>query len=261
MPKLTNAAPDAGMQVHQIAGSNFTFAATRIGNLGANEYTLVTIVVDTTGSTGGFTEQLRQMVVTAVDACKKSPRKDFLLVRVIVFSTNYPDGHMELHGFKRVLKINVDEDYPHFDAHGATPLWDATYAGVGAMAEYGEQLYHRDFTCNGILFVITDGEEGDYTGNPVSTMRPAQIKAKLEEVTERELLESMVSILVGINADRCRTALEAFQREVGFTQYIDAGDATPESLAKLADFVSTSVSSQSQALGTGGPSKSIAATI
>ena len=42
---------------------------------------------------------------------------------------------------------------------------------------------------------------------------------------------------------------------------IDAGDATPAKLAKLAVFISTSISSQSQHLGTGGPSQQIAATI
>ena len=43
--------------------------------------------------------------------------------------------------------------------------------------------------------------------------------------------------------------------------HIDVGDATPRKLAKLAAFVSQSISSQSQALGTGGPSQNIAATI
>jgi hypothetical protein len=49
--------------------------------------------------------------------------------------------------------------------------------------------------------------------------------------------------------------------EVGITQFIDAGDATKGKLAKLAAFVSQSISSTSQALGTGGPSQAIAATV
>lgn len=258
MPKLAQG-DDSGMQTYQIGGSNFTFQATRIGSLGASGYTLVTIVVDTTGSTEGFTDQLREMLVTTIQACKKSPRKEFLLVRVVLFSTTYNDGHQELHGFTRVLDIDTDS-YPTFVASGATPLWDATYSGVGAMAEYAEDLVSQDFDVNGILFVITDGMEGGW-GGTVSTARPAMINAKLAEITQRELMESMVSILIGINASTCTKWLEDFRKEAGFTQYIDAGDATSESLAKLADFVQFSISSQSQALGTGGPSQAIPATI
>lgn len=260
MPKLVQGSGDAGMQTYQIGGSNFTFQATRIGNLGAPGYTLVTIVVDTTGSTTGFTEQLRKMLLTVIAACQRNARKEYLLVRVIVFSTSYHNGHQELHGFTRVLEINVD-DYPTFSAAGATPLWDATFSGVGAMLEYAGDLVSKDFDVNGILFVITDGVEGDWTGKPVSTVRPPEIKAKLSKAVSGELLESMVSILIGINAAACRADLEAYRDEVGFDQYTDAGDATPESLAKLAAFVEYSISSQSQALGTGGPSQSIPATI
>ena len=43
----------------------------------------------------------------------------------------------------------------------------------------------------------------------------------------------------------------------GFTQYIELADAKANTLAKLADFVSRSISSQSQSLNTGGPSKSL----
>jgi hypothetical protein len=259
VPKLVNTG-DAGLQVHKIGGSNFTFQAARIGSLGATEYTLVTIAVDTTGSTDGFTNQLREMLIKAVDACKKSPRKEFLLIRVLVFSTLYPNGHQELHGFVPVLEINT-ANYPTFVASGATPLWDATYAGVGALAEYGGELAANDFNANGILFVITDGVEGDWSGRPVSTTTPKMIADKFAEITKTEVLESLVSILIGINAESCRDKLEDFRREAGFTQYIDAGDATEGSLAKLAAFVSQSVSSQSQAIGTGGPSQNISATI
>ena len=54
--------------------------------------------------------------------------------------------------------------------------------------------------------------------------------------------------------------LDGFATEAGM-KYLSAGDATNGKLAKLAEFVSQSVSSQSQSLGTGGPSQTIAATI
>ena len=76
-----------------------------------------------------------------------------------------------------------------------------------------------------------------------------------------EILESMVSVLIGINGSSYSSWLSKFQKEAGLTHFIDAGDATPRKLAKLANFVSQSVSSQSQALGTGGPSQNISPTI
>ena len=43
--------------------------------------------------------------------------------------------------------------------------------------------------------------------------------------------------------------------EAGLSQFVDAGDATPQRLAKLAQFVSQSISLQSRALGSGAPSQ------
>jgi hypothetical protein len=58
-----------------------------------------------------------------------------------------------------------------------------------------------------------------------------------------------------------KSYLDAFKRDAALDEYISAGDATAARLAKLAAFVSQSISSQSQALGTGGPSQAISATI
>lgn len=53
------------------------------------------------------------------------------------------------------------------------------------------------------------------------------------------------------------TMITADDVDAGFTQYVEVDNATDAKLAKLADFVSRSVSSQSQALGSGGPSKAL----
>jgi hypothetical protein len=45
--------------------------------------------------------------------------------------------------------------------------------------------------------------------------------------------------------------------EAELTEFIEIGDATPGQLAKLVNFVSSSVNSQFQALGTGGPSQPV----
>lgn len=240
------------MQVHQIGG-NFSFSAVNLNRLGATEYTLVGIAVDITGSTSGFQDSLLLALKTAVYSCKKSPRSENLLIRVVTFCSS--SGVVEIHGFKPLSEINPDTDYQPFSPSGLTPLYDATYSVVGSIVEMGKQLSDNHFQANGIGFIITDGDDN------TSTETPATIKDQIEGIRSGEKLESLLAVLIGINATRFNAELQSFRTDAGLDQYIDAGDATPSKLAKLAQFVSQSVSSQSQALGTGGPSQSIAATI
>lgn len=251
MPRLTQ---NDDMQSHQITGGgNFNFTATRVEKLGATEYTLGIIAVDTTGSTFDFAAELRKVVVAVVEACKKSPRANNLLLRVVEFNSTIQGNVREIHGFKLLKDIDLAA-YPDFYPNGMTPLNDAAYSALGALGDYGKTLTDQDFSVNGIGVLITDG------GENASMMSTQAVRGQIEKATKEEILESLVTILVGINATSCRRELEEWQRETGIGQYVDAGDATPQRLAKLADFVSRSISSQSQALGTGGPSQPIQAT-
>mgnify|MGYP002622060811 FL=1 len=111
----------------------------------------------------------------------------------------------------------------------------------------------QDFDVNGIVFVITDGEDN------ISKTTANQVKAALEQAVKGENLESMVSVLIGVNVQDpyVAAALNDFNNTAGFTQYVELDNANKNTLAKLAQFVSKSISSQSQALGSGGPSQSI----
>lgn len=243
---------------HNIGGSNYSFTAARITDLGATEYTLVTIAIDVTGSVTLFADQLRQSLVTAVESCKKSDRRDNLLVRVVEFSTRYDQPYVrELHGFVPVLSIDTTA-YPAFKPGGATPLYDAAYDCLGATAEYARKLSDEEYPTNAICFLVTDGGE---TGHSTATAK--MIADTATQLRVGEELESVISILVGINTQSAGVAdaLKSFKDEAGLTHFIDAGEATPQKLAQMAEFVSQSISSQSQALGTGGPSQHISATI
>ena len=252
MPRITD---DDTMEEMYIGTSNFNFSGTRLEHLAASEYTLVTIGVDTTGSVGGFEKQLVTMLKMVVVACKKSPRAENLMIRVIKFSSRFNNGVEEIHGFKMLSDIDPDNDYPDIQVGGMTPLLDALFSGVGAMCKYGEHLIANRYTCNGILFVITDGAEND------STATESMVKQQLAESVKVEVLESLVSVLIGINAKDCLDTLTAFKDNIGLTQFVDAGDATEGRIAKLAAFISQSTSSTSQALGTKGPSQNITLTI
>jgi len=251
MPKLLK--DDTVLEQRSLDGGAFTFRAARIDKLGATEYTLVTIAVDVTGSTYAFSDQLREALVSAVEACQRSPFVDRLLLRVVTFSTA-AGGVREIHGFVPLADVDV-AGYPVFEPDGLTPLYDAVYASVGAMAQYAEDLYNEDYLSNGIVIVITDGLDN------VSQVTPAMIKENISEIRRKERMESLVTILVGINAEEYRGELEAFRRNVGIDYYVDAGQASDTTLARLAQFVSRSVVAQSQALGSGAPSQAISATI
>ncbi|MDO8469995.1 MAG: hypothetical protein Q7S84_03190 [bacterium] len=252
MPRLSNI--DPSMENMQIgSGKGFHFSATRIEHLGATEYTLVTIAVDVTGSVDDFADDLLKCLQTAVESCKKSPRSNNLLLRLILFSSSLSGGIEEIHGFKPLGEIDPGA-YQPLKTGGMTPLFDAVYSGVGATNAYAKQLMSQNFLANGIVFVLTDGDDN------ASSSTPRMIRAEIDRGQKGEDIESLVPILIGVNAKLHTKELQRFATEADL-KYIDIGDATKGKLAKLAEFVSQSVSSQSQAIGTGGPSQAIAATI
>ena len=253
MPRLM--ATDEDMVIDLAGAGNFSFSAVRIENLGATEYTLVTLVIDITGSVVHFADELLEMVKNIVDACKKHPRAENLLLRIVTFNTVID----ELHGFKELHNIDISS-YKAFHPDGMTRLFDATYESVSATLEYSKRLMDQDFDVNGAVYIVTDGLDNR------STMGPGQIKEKINTALQNEdIIESMITVLVGLNdpnseptwKQQVADELKEFKDEAGITQFVDVGDATPGKLAKLAGFVSQSVSSQSQALGTGAPSQPI----
>lgn len=224
--------------------SGYKFSATKLDKLGATEYTLATIVVDASSSVSGYGAQLETALKTVFKACDKSPRRDYLMLRLTQFANNLK----ELHGFKLLGSI-VEKDYDNvLNIGGSTALFDAVDEAIQATTTYGKQLMQKDFFCNAIVVVITDGEN-----NVGNIMDAPVIKKSLEQARRSENLESILMILVGVTGDdvNLNTYLQTVKDDAGFDSYISIGTATPGKVAKLATFVSNSISSTSQALGTG----------
>jgi len=251
MPKLMQT--DENLEnFNSIGAGGFQFSAIRPDKLGATEYTLATILLDVTGSVLTFSNDLLKMVIAIVAACKKSPRAENLLLRLVTF--NYNNNINELHGFK-LLNLIDPKDYKDFTCQGMTALYDATYETICATLTYSKTLIDQDFNVNGIIFIITDGADND--SRVASTN---MIKKKILESLKSENIESLTTVLIGINAQDCKQYLENFQKDSGITQFIDVGQATPQKIAKVGGFVSKSISSTSQALGTGSASQLITNT-
>lgn len=236
MPKFTLIADD--MQTSSIPGlQGFNYSAVRPDKLGAASYMLVTIAMDRSSSVASFRDLLVDSIVKAINACAKSPLAANILVRVITFGNDV----QEVHGFKPLAEIDTAKDYNSIQCRGSTALYSACASAVGATADYGRVLSIQDYAVSGILFVITDGED-----NMSPAGQAAAVKDQVDSLVTGEVLEVFTSVLVGVNATNCSPALKYFQTESGITQYVDAGDATPGNLAKLAAFVSRSVSSTAQ---------------
>jgi hypothetical protein len=232
--------------------SPFGFSAIRMEDLEAlgNEWTLVQIKVDKSGSTDPFKRDMEKVVSAVVEACQSSPRKDFLLLRVMAFDNNV----IEVHGFQPLAQCDPASYAGCLGkSGGSTALYQSSLNGAEAILKQAEAMAANQFTVNAIDIDITDG--GDTEG--VAT--PAQIAKVRQQSVTGEKLESLVSILVGVNVQNPQVGryLKRFEQEGGFSQYVELDRADAKTLARLADFVSQSVSSQSQSLGTGGPSKSL----
>lgn len=232
-------------------GNYFHFSAANVNTLGSTEYTIVGISADNSGSVNRFAVLLNNALKEAIEACKKSPRADNLLLRV----TKFDDNVEEFHGFKEFRNVNLsDYDNVISDPQGMTALRDAGVDGVDAICLQAKDLYDADYSANGIFIQITDGADNKskYTSEKLRKVRDAALQS--------EQLESMRMILVGVNPDKdasLSSYLEKHRIDAGFDQYIEIEDTSAKAFAKLADFISKSISTQSTSLGSGSASVAV----
>lgn len=224
-------------------GSNYKFSAVKVDQLGATEYTLVTIAQDASGSVQPYAREMEKCLKTILESCQKSPRAENLLLRLVKFNNTLD----EVHGFK-LLNTIAHKDYDNIlEPDGGTSLFDAVQSSIEATNDYGAILSDQDFGVNGIVFVITDGDDNG------SRATPNSVKKAVEKVIKAEKLEQITVVLVGVGGTdtNIATYLEDFQKNANITQFVNIGDTTPGKLAKLANFVSRSISSTSKALANG----------
>lgn len=228
---------------HFIKSSHYGFSAASILELGAAEYTLVTIAADMSGSVADFLQQIEDCIKEVVRACCLSPRADNLMLRVLRFDHELE----EIHGFLPLSERNPDDYRGSLRAGGTTALYDAAHNALEAVTIYGKDLRDNDFEVNAIVFVITDGLDN------ASTLTAGSVKDALKRAVLSEALESVVSVLIGVNIHDPTVSryLSQLHQQAGFSQYVEIENANSATLAKLADFVSRSISAQSSALGTG----------
>ena len=238
-----------GMEEQKIAGSNYGFSAKRIDDLGASEYTLGTVIMDVSGSVSSYKKELEKALQEIVRACRRNPRADNMMLRVVFLNQNIS----ELHGFKPLPDCNENDYKDVIRTGGLTALYDGAYNCIEAMNQYGKQLTEQDYEVNGAVFVVTDGQDN------ASKATRSMVGQSLMNGVQSESLESIMPVLIGVQqpGEAISSYLQSFKDECGFQQYVEIDVADEQKLARLGNFISQSISSQSKSLGTGGGSKSL----
>src|ERR671929_997229 len=113
---------DASLDQVTLPNSHYGYSATRLEELGATEYTVVTVACDVSGSTAAFIFDMEAAIARIVQACKFSPRADNLLLRLVAFD----DSLNELHGFKLLENCHLADYGGALKSGGTTALYDAT---------------------------------------------------------------------------------------------------------------------------------------
>ena len=239
MPSLVN-------MVQMQTASNFQFSGVGIEHLDASEYTLATIVVDTSGSVDAWQDKLADCIKEIVKSGRKSPRAENFLVRVTAFN----DHIQEIHGFQELSSINLNS-YSALNPIGGTALFDAIQEAIDATITYATQLSANDYLVNAVIYVLTDGENNAGNGTV------GGIKKSIKSTSKGEKhLESLAVILIGVGYDANPQYLDGVKNNAGITQFVDMTKLFKEkspanALALLAGFVSKSFSTTSQALQSG----------
>lgn len=234
---------DDDLQNFRTIGSGFQFSAIGDDQLGASEYTLVAIAADKSSSVYGFQKEIEGCLKTSLQGCMSSPRVDNLLVRLLTFNSKLD----EVHGYKLLADCPIGSYDGIIQPGGCTSLYDACISSIDSLATFGKQLIQNKYTANGLSVIITDGCDVG------STQTIKAVKEAVERSRRAECLESIINILIGVNVTDpdVHNALDMLQREAGIDKYIEAKDASPKTFARIAGFISKSISSQSQAINTG----------
>ena len=246
---------DETLDQHALPTSTYGYSAARMDDLedAASEYTLVVIANDVSSSVADYKDEMEQALKAIMQACKQSPRAGNLLVRLVQFASRLE----ETHGFKLLEQCHPDDYDGCLQVGGMTALCDATENAINSVGDFGKQLSEQDFDVNAIVFLITDGCENHSTSNAQDN------KGALAKVVQEEKVESLLTILigVGIQEPQVSAALSSFKDDAGLSRYVECKNVAPQTLAKLAEFVSKSISAQLQMLGTGSPSQPLSLKI
>lgn len=241
---------DASQQLESfmIPGGNYGYTAMPPNFVASFRSTLAVGLLDESGSTNSFAKKMENFCKELLKSLRKSDEADAIIYRQCHFAS----GYREVHGFTPLANLNENQYDGCYISNGETACYDSCVRVINELGDYGKQHKSTHRLCNGFLFVVTDGMDS------CSSNSPRQIREALEKLVSDESMESVFTVLIGVNDNpTIQTHLQDLCQEIGFTKYIPLSKADEKSLSHLAGWVSQQLQSQSQSLGTGGPSQAL----
>ena len=242
--------------------AGFGFSMTGIKNLTETSYTLALILVDTTGSVSGEETEIKRMIEQIVADGKRAGWGKRVLLAAYEFNSRV--GVKEIFGFDAPAAIDLSRI--NIIAYGATNLIDAIDTGNDILESAATTLVSADFITNLLLVGVTDGEDN------VSVKTAKDLKKRFEQGRKNENWDSIKTILIGLRTGQPAQdqkyhgktvdgVLSDLAQTAAFDQYESSKNVTDGTYGKIGGFISQSISSASQALGSGSPSQNVSFTI
>jgi len=220
---------------------HFEFTAVDPDNVSSRHVTLAAVAIDRSCSAHDFLPHMVRMLQRLVTTCAQSDVADSVLMRLSGFG-NKPE---EIHGFYPMARIAAEDYDDVLSAGGTTALYDAVYDAVSSTTHFATMLSRRGVKANGVVVVVADG----FDNSSIYTAKEA--RTVLAEANDSDVLESLVSIFVGINPVEIQYTREEMRKllcNLG-TEYMDLPDTSAETFLGLADRLSDVVLAQRRRLG------------
>jgi len=138
--------------------------------------TLISILVDESGSMDGYTQVMKQSIETFKNSVKNSKSADELLVSVTRFNGNVTSGGFQL----------IDDVSTAYCPGGQTAMYDAIVVGQKNLFEgnktgYLEQLKANGIRAKAVLVIFSDGQD-NASHNSLRDAVDAIAKLKSQEI-------------------------------------------------------------------------------
>lgn len=210
-------------------GSN----GTDVNDVLATDVTLVTLVLDNSGSIGfgGLEDAVRSGQNEMLEAFRQSKQKDSIRIAQWFINESKP-----LHSYVG-LDDAVKLDSTNYNAGGGTPLYDRAFEAIISNVAYAQQLRDTGTPVTNVIVIMTDGlDEGS------RKYRAGDCARLIKDV----MREQFAVVFVGVG-DKSRINFEEVAKDMG----IPAGniltvDATPSEIRKACQMVSQSTIRASQ---------------
>jgi uncharacterized protein YegL len=235
-------------------GGSVSFSPAQVDSLTSTTYTLVSILVDMSGSISGSEQQIENAVRMTLEASRSA--RDNVLVQISQFNDNYHNIFNDYTELGVILE-NMNQLSGIFMPGGGTNMFPSIEKDFVQIERKAGEMANLDYLVNGLFILITDGE--DTSGGSLATCRKIVDRFR-DPANEKRSMESVRFILVEVGGsvqslDRIVNDLN-FQK--GIDQRVSLNNADTQTMKALAEFMSKSVKAQSAAIGTGGPSQAVA---